>query len=297
MANRRIICFGDSFTLGEGANLKLTKEIESLFDKSPEGCAKAAGLVSEINKKLSWTQYLHDTLGIYVANEGESGATNIKIFNNIFNYEVGGNQYTPNDLVIIMWSSSIRNKLPWFPSVFSESGPVGAGWSLKELLGKDAHTNFKERYYTTSTTENEKRYLEFTLSPFMSDYFKKYLTELHSDEYYNLVNLNLVVFVQEFFKSRKIPYLMIDAFERMDSFKSKKDERWNTLVDPTYYLGFGKSTLWDELNTIGGDIWEDKDLSYSPEGQRCHPNYEGYRIAGKIISDYIQKHIWPKSLV
>lgn len=297
MSRKRIICFGDSFTLGDGANLALTKEIENLFDKTPEGSSKASGLISEINKKLSWTQYVGDNLGVYIANEGESGANNLRIFNNVFNYEVGGTKYSSEDLVIIMWSSSIRNKLPWFPNVFSEAGPVGAGWSLKELLGKDAHRGFADRYYTVNSTENEKKYVDSVLSPFMAEYFKKYLTELHSEEFYNIVNLNLVVFIQEFFKSRNIPYLMIDAFERMDSFKSEGDDKWDTLVDKKHYLGFGETTLWDELNKIGGDIWEDKKLSYSPEGQRCHPNKDGYVLAGKIILDYINKHIWPKSLV
>lgn len=297
MSKKRIICFGDSFTLGDGANLTLTKEIEGLFDKTPEGSSKSSALISEINKKLSWTQYLCDNLKVYVANEGESGANNLKIFNNIFNYEAGGTAYTPDDLVIIMWSSSIRNKLPWFPNVFADAGPVGAGWSLKELLGKDASRGFSDRYFTRMASENEKKYVNNVLFPFMSEYFKKYLTSLHSEEFYNTVNLNLVVYVQEFFKSRKIPYLMIDAFERMDSFKQEGDTRWEELVDKKYYMGFGETTLWDELDKIGGDIWEDKKLSYSPEGQRCHPNKEGYVLAGKMILEYIEKNIWVKSAI
>lgn len=298
MAERRIICFGDSFTLGEGANLKLTREIENMFKDDKNGHEKSSGMVAEINKKLSWTQFLCDSYRVPVINLGESGASNLKIFNTIFYFEANEpTPFTSKDLVIIMWSSSVRNKLPFFPEIYSEQGPIGAGWSLKELMGKDGLQAFTDRYYRQHSSNAHTSYVKETLQPFMSEYFKTYITELHDDSFYNTVNLNLVKFVQEFFKSKNIPCIMIDAFERMDSFKPKGDRKWNTLVDPTNYLWFGESTLWDELNKIGGDIWEDRELSYSPDGQRCHPNLEGYKLAGKFIKEHIDKKIWGKSAI
>ena len=38
----RIICFGDSFTEGEGAWLEKTIEIEKQYNESPEGRLKVA---------------------------------------------------------------------------------------------------------------------------------------------------------------------------------------------------------------------------------------------------------------
>lgn len=298
MSSRRIFCFGDSFTVGEGANLKLTREIESLFDsKTIEGRAKSSELIREINTKLSWSQYLADYFKVHVVNQGESGANNIKIFNNIFDYQAGGDSFTKKDLVIVMWSSSIRNKLPWFPSIFAEAGPVGAGWSLKELLGKDAERAFTDRYYSSEVKPSQKEFIEKTLTPFMGDYFKTYITDLYDDSFYNTVNLNLVKFVQDYFDYRGINYLMIDAFEPMDSFKPKRDSKWQELIDTSKYLGFGETTAWDMLNEIGGDIWEDTELSYSPEGQRCHPNHLGYKLLGEKIAEFIEENIWQKSAI
>lgn len=297
MSERRIFCFGDSFTVGEGANLKLQREIEALFNQREQGSEKAAEITAEINKKLSWTEYLAEQFNIHVGNQGESGSNNNVIFNRIFELEAHLGGYTSNDLVIIMWSSSVRNKVPWVPETTSKASPIGMGWSLKELMEATGEKAFTNTYLKGLLDETEKKYVDKHIVPFLSSFFKTYITELHSDEYYNMLNLNYIVFLQEYFKSRNIPYMMIDAFEQMNSFKSKNDKRWDELVDPTYYFGSGKTTLWDELNKIGGNVWEDPELSYSPEGQRCHPNAEGYRIAGELIHNFIKEKIWKPKLL
>lgn len=297
MSNRRIFCFGDSFTVGEGANLKLQREIEDLFKEDKNGGAKSAELVSEINKKLSWTQHLADRFKVHVENRGESGSNNERIFNSVFKYdfELGG--ITKDDLVIIMWSSSVRNPLSWIPYIFAKTSPIGAGWSLKEMMDEKGLKNFVDVYSNPHVSKHELEYVQKHLVPFMGEYFKTFITDLYDESYYNTVNLNLIKFLQDYFKSKGIKYIMIDAFERMDSFKAKDDKRWDELIDTSTYIGFGETTLWDMLEEEGGDIWEDPELSYSPAGQRQHPNAEGYKIAGKIIGDFIEKNIWKRTAI
>jgi hypothetical protein len=295
--NKRIFCFGDSFTVGEGANLKLQSEIELMFSQDSSSRRQASEIVSEINKKLSWTKHIGDHFGIWTANYGETGSTNNKIFNNVFTVEAMHNGFTPDDLIIIMWSSSIRDKLSWFPALFSDQGPVGAGWSLKELLHKDSVESFEKRYYQDTLEKKELEYVETKLTPFLKDYFKTYLTSLHSNEYYNLLNLNYIKLLQEYFVTNSIPYIMVDAFECMNSFKAKKDTKWEKLIDTRFYFGEGNTTVWDELDKIGGNVWEDPELSFHPPGQRCHPNAEGYKLVGDMLIDFISRKIWPPKLL
>lgn len=295
--SRRIFCFGDSFTVGEGANLPLQKEIELMFNQDGPSRRKAAEIVSEINKKLSWSKHVGDKFGIWVANYGETGCSNNKIFNNIFTAEAMHGGFTPNDLVIIMWSSSVRDKLSWFPNIFSDHGPVGAGWSLKELIQENSSETFGIRYFTETIEKKEQEYVESKLAPFLQEYFKTYITSLHTEEYYNLLNLNYIKLLQDYFKFNNIPYIMVDAFECMNSFKTKKDVRWANYIDTEYYFGEGNTTVWDELDKIGGDVWEDAELAYHPPGQRCHPNAEGYRLIGEMLIQFISKKIWPPKLL
>jgi hypothetical protein len=52
-----------------------------------------------------------------------------------------------------------------------------------------------------------------------------------------------------------------------------------------------RKSSWDELNKIGGDVWEDKKLTVSPDGQRCHPNKTGYKLIGEILEKYVKSNI------
>jgi len=274
----RLITFGDSFTEGEGAWLEKTTLIEKLYKDPSEGRLEA----SKFNSKFSWPTVLGKLLDVKkVANEGSCGSNNSRIFNRVFEFDKDG-MINEEDLVVIMWSSSLREKLPFFPHLFQQQSPVGLGWSLNEVFDSYGETNFMERYYKGD--ESTIDYSKNTLEPFMKTFFKKYITNSYDAKYYNILNFNFVYFLQEFFKYKKCKYIFIDAFESMNSF-NRDYKKWNK-INQSHYWNFGKNTAWNYLNNIGGDIFENKELSFNPPGQKCHPNRHGYELIGKELAKF-----------
>lgn len=297
----RLITFGDSFTEGEGAWLEKTNSIEKDYESNP---SEGRRLISEFNFQYSWPTQLAKNLKIEASykiesrtastkflNAGSCGASNDYIFNEIFKQDAIMH-YKEGDLVVVMWSSSIRNKLPFFPSVFQEHSPIGLGWSLKEVftdsnqnLESNLH-NFTKRYYKDP---NDVHYIENTLKPFMAEYFKPFITEVYDDQYYNLINYSYIHFLQSFFKYKGCDYIFIDGFESMNSF-DPKSIKWS-LIDKSKYWNFGKLTAWDHLSNIGGDVFENIELSFSPPGQKCHPNRHGYKLIADTLYNHYHKFV------
>lgn len=277
----RLICFGDSFTEGEGAWLEKTVEIEKQYNEPSEGRLK----VAEFNYNYSWPKVLGDSMGIKAENYGSCGASNNHIFNSIFEFDRTG-KILDDALIVVMWSSAIRDKLPFFPKLFSDNGPIGLGWSFNELAEDFASETFSMRYYKNI---NNKDYIEEKLLPFMKGYFKKYTVNCYDSSLYNTFNFNYVYFLQEFFKSQGVSYIFIDAFESMNSF-DPKDKKWD-LIDKTKYWKFGESTAWDYINNIGGDVFENLELSFNPPGQKCHPNRHGYRLIAEELFRFYKKSL------
>lgn len=277
----RLICFGDSFTEGEGAWLEKTVEIENQYKEPSEGRLK----VAEFNYNYSWPKILGDSMGIKAENYGSCGASNNHIFNSIFKFDLSG-QILDDALIVVMWSSVIRDKLPFFPKLFSDNGPIGLGWSFNELAEDFASETFSKRYYKNI---NNKDYIEEKLLPFMKEYFKKYIVNCYDSSFYNTLNFNYIYFLQEFFKSHGVSYIFIDAFESMNSF-DPKNKKWD-LIDKTKYWKFGESTAWDYINNIGGDVFENLELSFNPPGQKCHPNRHGYKLIAEELFRFYKKSL------
>lgn len=297
----RLICFGDSFTEGEGAWLEKTHGIEKKYMDNP---SKGRLLISEFNFQYSWPTQLAKLLQIKESykvqnrgvdtkflNAGSCGASNDYIFNEVFKKDALLN-FKEGDLVIVMWSSSIRNKLPFFPTIFQKHSPIGLSWSLKEVFTHSNQylesniDNFTKRYYSD---QNDVDYIESTLKPFMVDYFKPFITEVYDDEYYNLINYSYIHFLQSFFKFKGCDYIFIDGFELMNSFDTNT-KKWSS-IDKSKYWNFGKLTAWDYLNKLGGDVFENPNLTFSPPGRKCHPNRHGYKIIGELIYDFYNKSL------
>jgi len=259
----KIIAFGDSFTAGEGTNHSHTKNL-STFEE-----------VEKYQKEHSWPKYMGDEFDLKWENFGEIGSTNYRIFSNIFE-QFARDKINKDDLVIIMWSSSIRDPLPFFPNIFSRTGPVGLSWSMKELEGEDARKLFTDRYYKDSTIRN---YLDKDLSKFMSGYFNFYLKNLYDEEYYKKLNTNYIVFLQEYFKYKNQKYIMCDAFDKMIF-----DEN---LVDvKTYY---NEKTIYDFLVQQEQDVFEDSKYDYHPEGKKLHPNKEGHKLIAHKLWEFYER--------
>lgn len=253
---KRLVAYGDSWTIGEGCN----REIEDTLSKHEK---------MAYQKENSWVKFLADKLNLPYENNGLSGNPNNKIFNQIID-DVKNGITTKNDLVVVMWSSSLRDYLPYMPH-----GPKGEwlSWSTKHLM------DTPERFFTSTQTEN--RYYDF----FMEDYKKFWLTNLYDDLYYSIVNQNYIIFLQQFFAHYKIKYVLCDGIEDMFLGITNEYDKRN-LIDKKKYWGCMEITFRDWLiKNTDESFWEYIDNWDKRSTQ--HPNIKGY----KLIADELNKFI------
>ncbi len=258
----KIITFGDSWTSGEGTNHSITRKWE----------VNEMEKMEQYNKSHSWTRYLADKIGVQYKNFGETGSTNYRIFSNVFE-QFAQDQINKDDLVIIMWSSPLRDPLPFFPHMFSKTGPIGLSWSLKELA-TDSKESLK-RYYDHWGKTNKQwiTYMENDLIKFMDNYFPFYLENLHDESYYKLLNTNYMIMLEKYLKSKGIDYIMCNAFEELNYDKK--------LVDITNY--YNHQTMFEFLSNKG-EVWEDTQSIYTIK----HPNTQGHKLIAEELFDFYE---------
>lgn len=258
---KRLVAYGDSWTIGEGCN----REIEDTLSKHEK---------MAYQKENSWVRFLSDKLSLPYENNGISGNPNNKIFNQIVD-DVKNGITTKNDLVVVMWSSSLRDYLPFMPH-----GPRGEwlSWSTKHLM------QTPERFFTSTQTEN--RYYDF----FMEDYKKFWLNNLYSDLYYSIINQNYILFLQEFFSHYKIKYILCDGIEDM-FLGIQKDYDKTHLIQTKNYWGCMQVTIREWLiNNTDKTYWEyEQDWDFR---STQHPNIKGYELISEELFNFINNIKW-----
>ena len=255
----RVIGFGDSFTAGEGTDNQYVEQL-STFEE-----------IEKYQNEHSWPRYLADKIGVKYVNNGEVGSSNYRIFSNIFE-QFAYNNINNDDLVVIMWSSPLRDPLPFFPHMFSRTSPIGLSWSMKEFMGQDTQ-EWKNRYYEHygKTEASEIKYIENDLLKFMEEYFPFYVENLHNESYYKQLNTNYIVLLQKYLESKGIDYIMCDAFEQLSYDKE--------LVDTTNY--YNHQTTHEFLVKSGGDVFETGPTF--PKSRTKHPNTAGHELIAEEL--------------
>ena len=249
--------YGDSWTEGEGADVTIESKL-----KNKE--------LNQFRNEHSWLKSLSNKIGIDCRNNGVSGNSNNKIFNKIV-LDITDGIITSNDLVIIMWSSSLRDSVTFLPK------GEWISWSIKHLIESPEK-------FVSSFKNGDKVYTEFLM-----DYKNFFVTELFNQNYYNIVNQNYIVFVQKILKHYGIKYIMCDSFESMLIDLDKKDDVTHT-IDKSTYWGFRKQTFRDFLNKTNRlDIWEHQDTTYDTRATQ-HPNKMGYNLISQELYNYIIKN-------
>jgi hypothetical protein len=113
-------------------------------------------------KNYSWTKVLSDKLNVKSVNNGISGSSNLNIFNKVVDDLIEG-KIKKNDIVVIMWSSSLRDLVPFLPK------NEWVSWSIKHLI------EYPHKFVESYQSENEK-YNNFLYSfkeLFISDLFNQ----------------------------------------------------------------------------------------------------------------------------
>ena len=247
--------YGDSWTEGEGCNL----EIESTL--------KNQELIIYRNQN-SWVKLLADKLNLQWINNGKSGNPNSVIFNSIID-DVTNDRIKKGDLVIVLWSSSLRDYAAFLPR------QQWVSWSVKHLV------NLPEKFINSYKSNNE------TYDSFLREYKSFFLDNLFNQNYYNIVNQNYIIFLQKLFEFYGIKYVMADAFDMMVVDPNEKDDVSN-MIKTKYYLEYRKKTMRDILQETKLDCFEDiKMISKNPAQ---HPNIVGYNLISVEFNNYIVKN-------
>lgn len=250
--------YGCSWTEGEGCDIKIENEIS---DRT---------LKKEFRNNNSWLRFLADKLNLEYINNSFSGNANNKIFNDIV-LDIRNGVVKKGDFVIVMWSSSLRDYVPFLPK------GEWVSWSVKHLL--ESPDKFINSYNSDDVLYNN----------FLSKYKDFFIANMFNQNYYNIVNQNYIIFLQNMFKDYGIKYLMCDAFESTIIDLEPADDI-SFLIDTKAYWGFNKITFRDFLNNTNRlDIWEHQDANFKTRATQ-HPNSLGYKLISEEIYNYIIKN-------
>jgi lysophospholipase L1-like esterase len=256
----KLFTFGDSWTEGVGCDLAKENKIISKEEKTI------------FRNSLSWPTQLAHLLNIDVENYGEGASSNKRIFENVSQI-LKTNRITEGDLVVIMWSSSLRDDLPFFPE---------NEW---HIWGN----RFKEKKHIFNTFLNKKHSTNSKYNNGLGSYKLFFMENLFSDIYYDYVNQNYVLFLQHMFENLNIRYVFCDAFDSMFSSNINNEIDNTRLIHSSHYWGFKEKTMKDYLTaTNDPDVWEDFNLWGDSSGK--HPNKHGYKLIANELFRFINNN-------
>jgi hypothetical protein len=257
----KLFTYGDSWTEGVGGNVE-----EELTTEIPEER-------TNIRQKYCWPKHLSELLECEVKNNGVGAFSNNSIFNTVC-YQLKNEIITQDDFVVIMWSSSLRDQLPFFPN--ENSFHIwGERYKSKQHLFKYIFDGVSGDNVNYNRAEKNFR-----------DY---YISNLFNDTYYDIVNQNYILHLQFMFKELGIRYVFCDAFDIMIN------KNIDVLVDKTHliegnrYWGYRDKTMANLLiDTNRKDVWEDNNRWVDTTAGK-HPSNNGYKLIAEELYKFINE--------
>jgi len=257
----KLHCYGDSWTEGVGVNFPYENNLKDRIQ------------LQLYRNQYSWPLFLSKKLGLEMVNNGWSGKANNVIFNEIIS-DVRNDKIKKGEFVVIMWSSTLRDYVPFLPK------GEWISWGNLEL--EKLPQKFIESY----------QYGDEKFNSFLAEYKRFFLSNLFNQNYYNIINQNYIIFLQKILEEYDINYLMCDGFDLMIQKLNKEDDITH-LINKTRYWEFGKKSLesWLFETHKNLPIWEDK--VPNPIEIAQHPNVNGY----SLIADELYRFINTNKLI
>jgi lysophospholipase L1-like esterase len=259
----KLFTFGDSWTAGTGCNLKVENKIKDSEERRI------------YRNDMSWPKYLSELLNVEFLNLSETGISNKEIFDTIIK-SVKSKIISENDLVVIMWSSSLRDNAPFFPN--GEGHIWGKNYTQPKWKFNWFINSFKN--ITTDSQYNN----------FLKSYKEFFINHLYDDAYYNIVNQNYILFIQKLLESYNINYVFCDAFDFMINKNIASELDKTHFINKSNYYKFGEVTFKDfliALDPTDSDLWEEPTNWLDTPGK--HPNAMGYQKIANELYDFIIK--------
>jgi hypothetical protein len=173
-----------------------------------------------------------------------------------------------------MWSSSLRDQLPFFPN--EDSFHIwGNRYKEKQHLLKYIFDGINGNNLNYNRVEKNFR-----------DY---YISNLFNDTYFDIINQNYILHLQFIFKELGIRYVFCDAFDTMINKNIDVLVDKTHLIDGNRYWGYRDKTMVDLLiNTNRKDVWENNLLwTHNTEGK--HPSNNGYKLIANELYKFINE--------
>jgi len=257
----KLITFGDSWTEGVGGNL-IEEDLTSDFSEK-----------TKIRQKYCWPNYLSKLLDVEYTNFGVGGSNNKIIFESVCN-SLENNLIDLNDFVIIMWSSSLRDPVPFFPKE-----DEWHFWNKRYISKKYLY----DRIFKNNKKEN------LLYNKLKNEYKEWFISNLYNDYYYDIINQNYILYLQFMFDKMGIRYLFCDAFDSMVSFNILKEIDKTNFINQKNYWNFKTKTLRDFLEeSKKSSIWQDFKMIKKNEVK--HPNMNGYKLIAEELYNWIQEN-------
>ncbi len=260
----RFILYGDSWTQGQGIG---TGEIENNQIEPIDFYRKSNHPISKL---------LINTFNVPVINNGIQGNTNTHMLKQIYD-DVTENNIDKDDIVIIGFTSLIRDHHPFIPTQYNDKTKYG--WNIHNMFNELDELHFEN----DSDTIYEKSFKEYAIN---------YITKIFDESYYQYVGFNMVYFLQHFLNANQIKYFFWNPFETIVNHSYKN----SSLINKNHYVNFGNNFMNDlyeyEKQLLNSNpkftVWENNQINPNPA---LHPNYWGYEFIGNRIVSHIISQI------
>ena len=256
----KLFSYGDSWTEGTGADIGKETSLKPFPEK-----------LREFRIHKSYTYHLSNLLNCQFVNNGKDGCSNNLIFNDVI-ADIKSNKITSSDIVIIGWSSTLRDSVPFFPT--NEWHTWNNNW-LSEIN--------KNEFLNYNISNNE------SYNDFLINYKAFFISNLFNQNYYNIINQNYIIFLQQLFNHYKINYIFCDAFDYMIHNLKSSDSKLD-IISTDRYWGFCKKTFRSLLLENNDDTLWETGIKPTDLYSEQHPSEMGYKLIANELFDFIKNN-------
>jgi lysophospholipase L1-like esterase len=276
-----IHCFGDSWVAGIGTEWEPGKGRIPMEDRYNEKFEWW-----KVYKKYSWPGQLQELLNnkLNVKNYGQPGFSNNDIYKDIIE-KLWTKKIKKNDLVIVSFSSIIRQPLPFFYVRDEHDGFIN--YSNTCFLHYKSGFNTEKLHWIENITNKKLQNITDVI-------YRDYIVNRFNYNFLYEISMQYICNLQIYFEELGVDYVFVNAFENNVSKNVKfydriKQDKW-ILFDYTLqeYL-VDKSKNFDKRK--GYSVWEDDELNVEKNSDGPHPNRIGYKIIAELIHKEIKNKI------